>query len=176
MSTMVQTFRRIVTGHDANGRAVIAIDEQVAQSGDAGNFNFWMTGAGNVAGADFPFFPKDGQTLFRIFRIPPADPKVTRADLERMAASFFAEVGYPGAKVDTTRHPFMHRTPTVDYIMLLSGKAALLVDKGEPVELKPFDAVIQRGTNHMWVNTGTEDAVFMGAMVGGMPAGPVADA
>jgi quercetin dioxygenase-like cupin family protein len=93
-----------------------------------------------------------------------------------MAAGFFAEVGYPGAKVDTTRHPFMHRTPTVDYIMLLSGKAALLVDEGEPVELRPFDAVIQRGTNHMWVNTGTEDAVFMGAMVGGMPAGPVADA
>jgi hypothetical protein len=164
---MAATFRRIVTGHDERGRAIVAIDEQVAESGGAGNFNFWRTGAGDVATDAFPFFAPAGQTLFRIFRIPPDDPKVTRADLERMSAGFFAEIGDPRAKVDTTRHPFMHRTPTVDYIMLLSGKAALLLDEGDPVPLRPFDAVIQRGTNHMWLNTGTEDAIFMAVMVGG---------
>ena len=164
---MALTFRRIVTGKNAKGRSIAAIDEQVAQTGEAGNFNFWMTGAGNVTGADFPFFPRAAQTLFRIFRIPPDNPKVTRADIERMSAGFFAEVGDPSAKVDTTRHPFMHTTPSVDYIMLLSGKAALLLDEGDPIELKPFDSVIQRGTNHMWLNTGSEDAVFMGVMIGG---------
>jgi hypothetical protein len=163
---MASTFRRIVTGHDAKGRAVVSIDEQVAQTGDAGNFNFWRTGVDTVSTDAFPFFAGAGETLFRIFRIPPDDPQVSRADLERMSAGFFAEIGDPGAKVDTSRHPFMHRTPTVDYIILLSGKAALLLDEGEPVALKPFDAVIQRTTNHMWLNTGTEDAVFMAVMVG----------
>ena len=163
---MATTFRRIVTGHDAKGRSVVSIDEQVAETGGAGNFNFWMTGVDTVSVDAFPFFAPPGKTLFRVFRIPPDDPKVTRADLERMAGGFFAEVGDPNAKIDTTRHPFMHRTPTVDYIMLLSGKAALLLDEGDPVPLRPFDAVIQRGTNHMWLNTGSEDAVFMAVMVG----------
>jgi hypothetical protein len=164
---MAETYRRIVTGHDANGRSIVSIDEEVPQSGGAGNFNFWRTGTAVVKTDDFPFFAGPGQSLFRIFRIPPDDPQVTRADLERMSSGFFAEIGDPAAKVDTRRHPFMHRTQTVDYIMLLSGKAALLLDEGEPIALRPFDAIIQRGTNHMWLNTGTEDAVFMAVMVGG---------
>jgi oxalate decarboxylase/phosphoglucose isomerase-like protein (cupin superfamily) len=60
----------------------------------------------------------------------------------------------------------MHCTPTTDYIMLLAGKAALLLDEGEPVELRPFDSVVQRDTNHMWLNTGDEDAVFLAVMIG----------
>jgi uncharacterized cupin superfamily protein len=45
---------------------------------------------------------------------------------------------------DTSRHPGMHKTRTIDYVVLLSGEVTMLLDKGE-VELKPFDVVVQRG-------------------------------
>jgi hypothetical protein len=62
--------------------------------------------------------------------------------------------------------PLMHTTPTTDYIVLLSGEVSLLLDEGEPVPLRPFDAVVQRGTNHTWVVTGCEPAVLMAVMLG----------
>jgi hypothetical protein len=117
--------------------------------------------------AHLPFFPRSGQTTFRVFRIPPDDPSMSAADIAALAEAFFAEVGDPRCRLDTSRHPLMHRTPTVDYVMLLEGEAALLLDEGEPLALKPFDAVVQRGTNHMWLNTGRKDAVFLAVMVGG---------
>jgi quercetin dioxygenase-like cupin family protein len=60
----------------------------------------------------------------------------------------------------------MHVTPTTDYIMLLSGEVSLLLDAGEPIPLQPFDVVVQRNTNHAWINTGSEAAVLMAVMVG----------
>ena len=69
---------------------------------------------------------------------------------------------------DTSRHPGMHKTRTVDYIILLKGEVTMLVDKGE-VHLKPFDVVIQRGTNHAWVNRGGETAVLVAVMVEAEP-------
>lgn len=164
---MPKTFRRLVTGHNAAGRSILAEDDEVAETGGAGNFDFWMTKQGSSVAQGFPFFPRAGQSVFRVFRIPPDDPAMSADELAGMAEGFFAEVGDPWCRLDTTRHPFMHRTPTVDYVMLLAGKAALLLDEGEPVALRPFDAVVQRGTNHMWLNTGTEDAVFLAVMLGG---------
>ena len=163
---MGSTFRRIVTGTNAEGRSVVVEDTDVVETGQAGNFDFWMTGTGGSAGAAVPFFPPEGGTIFRVFRIPPQSPAMSAADIAAMADGFFAELGDPACRVDTTRHPLMHRTPTTDYIMLLSGSAALLLDEGEPVPLAPFNAVVQRGTNHMWLNTGREDAVFLAVMVG----------
>jgi hypothetical protein len=163
---MPQTFRRVVTGNNAKGRSVVVEDVATPETGDAGNFNFWTTADGESQ-ASFPFFPRGNDTLFRVFRIAPPPAGVSPAELEKIAAGFFAEVGDPLAKVDTSRHPFMHCTPTTDYIMLLSGQAALLFDEGEQVPLKPFDAVVQRATNHIWLNTGKEDAVFVGVMIGG---------
>jgi quercetin dioxygenase-like cupin family protein len=60
---------------------------------------------------------------------------------------------------DTSRHPGMHKTRTIDYVVLLSGEVTLLLDKGE-VDLKPFDVVVQRGTSHAWVNNGKEPALI----------------
>ena len=62
----------------------------------------------------------------------------------------------------------MHTTRTVDYIVVLSGRVTLLLDKGE-VELKPFDVVVQRGTNHGWVNRGTEPAVMAAILIDAKP-------
>jgi quercetin dioxygenase-like cupin family protein len=58
----------------------------------------------------------------------------------------------------------MHRTHTTDYIVLLSGKVRLVLDKEER-DLEPFDVVVQRGTNHAWVNTGSGEALLMAVLV-----------
>jgi len=165
---MPLAIRRYVTGLDEQGRSVVADCREITESGGAGNFNLWITGFGidplnETAG--FPFFPRQDQTLFRIFRIPPSG-SLDPAALEQIAQGFFAEIGDAACKVDTTRHPLMHATPTIDYVLLLSGEAALLLDEGEPAPLKPLDAVVQRGVNHMWINTGTLDAVFLAVMIG----------
>jgi quercetin dioxygenase-like cupin family protein len=62
----------------------------------------------------------------------------------------------------------MHTTRTIDYVILLSGRVTLLLDKGE-VDLKPFDVVVQRGTNHGWVNRGTEPALFAAVLIDAKP-------
>ena len=55
-------------------------------------------------------------------------------------------MGASHERVDTSRHPSMHKTKTIDYIILLKGDVTLLLDEDE-VRLKPFDVVVQRGTN-----------------------------
>ena len=58
----------------------------------------------------------------------------------------------------------MHKTETIDYIILLKGDVTLLVDKDE-VELKPHDVVVQRGTNHAWINKGSEPALLIAVLI-----------
>ena len=58
----------------------------------------------------------------------------------------------------------MHKTNTIDYIILLKGDVTLLLDE-EEVDLKPFDVVVQRGTNHAWVNNGTDTALFIAVLI-----------
>ena len=99
-------------------------------------------------------------------RLPPPDPAMTQGALDALIKEFFAGVGSPACKVDVSRHPLMHVTPTTDYIMLLSGEASLLLDEGDPIPLKPFDCVVQRATNHAWIVTSAEPAVFVCVMAG----------
>ncbi|MNP16249.1 hypothetical protein D3C76_1086370 [compost metagenome] len=58
----------------------------------------------------------------------------------------------------------MHKSATTDYIILLQGSITLVLDEGE-VDMNPFDVVIQRGTNHSWVNRGAVDALLMAVLV-----------
>jgi len=160
-----RAFRRLTTGHDQYGRSVLLSETFVAETGSVGNFDLWTT-AGDATASPFPFFPAPGNIIFRVFRIPPAAPAARGGEFAALADRFFAEVGDPGCRVDTSRHPLMHRTPTVDCVMLLEGEAALLLDEGEPVPLRPLDVVVQRATNHTWLNTGRADAVFLAVMAG----------
>ena len=73
-------------------------------------------------------------------------------------------MGASHERVDTTRHPAMHKTKTIDYIILLNGDVTLLLDENE-VRLKPFNVVVQRGTNHAWVNNGSEPALLIAVLI-----------
>jgi len=165
--------RRIVTGHNVQGKSVVLFhDEPPHAMGPA--VEIWATDQtpasirGNADASDRPvrLQPPPRGSLFRYFTIAPESQTAhldekTRAD---MALQMFASIGAHDVLVDTTRHPAMHRTRSIDYIILLSGKVTLLLDEGD-VELEPFDVVVQRGTNHAWANHGTEPALLVGILI-----------
>ena len=70
------------------------------------------------------------------------------------ARKHFAEMGAAEASTHAgaqPRHPYMHRTETVDYGIVLDGEITLIVDEGETT-VRSGDIVVQRGTNHGWAN------------------------
>ncbi|MEE8334783.1 MAG: cupin domain-containing protein [Alphaproteobacteria bacterium] len=158
---MVRPIRRVVTGHDANGKAIVIMDGDAANIvtsalRPSGRTNLWRTtsmpasygGDRDEADAEFSIEPLPGGTNFRIAEFPPVSPEeLARYDGE----TAFAEVGAAHRIVKGARHPFMHRTETVDYAIVLEGKIDMLLDD-EDVHLKAGDVVIQRGTNHAWAN------------------------
>ena len=164
---MAREPRRIITGHDADGKSVIVIDGPPTPFGA-----YWLTdstpvdntGAGDDGLKVRMLEPPAGGSIFRFASIPPENPNMSREERERQTAKMFAQMDAAHCRPDTTRHPAMHKTRTVDYIVLLSGEVTLLLDKGE-VDLKPFDVVVQRGTNHAWVNKGPEPALIAAVLI-----------
>ncbi len=101
---------------------------------------------------------------FRWFVVPPADPSISNEQLEEIVAKRFAAMGASHERVDTSRHPAMHKTKTIDYIILLSGHVTLMLDEEER-DLKPFDVVVQQATNHAWINKGDEPALLCAVLI-----------
>ena len=177
--------RRIVTGHDAGGRSTV-ISDGIAENlvtnptdPDRGHINFWRTDcvpAGNcdatdpAAGPPFPLPPPKGGTLFRFFQIAPEknESGLSKEERDARMAQMFEAVGAGHARQSMGRHPSMHRTNTLDYIVLLKGEVTALLDTAE-VTMKPFDVLIQRGTSHGWVNRGDEPALLMAVLIDAEP-------
>jgi mannose-6-phosphate isomerase-like protein (cupin superfamily) len=168
-------MRRIVTGHDEKGKSVITIDGPPARSlGEeaGGLYELWNTDGNEIntldeidrADSEVLLSPPNGGTKFRYFQINPTPEGVPADLIEAATAEAFEKMGAAHHRVDTTRHPAMHKTKTIDYIILLKGDVTLLLDN-EEVDLKPFDVVVQRGTNHAWVNNGNEPALFIAVLI-----------
>ena len=168
-------MRRIVTGHDEEGKSVITIDGPPARSlGEeaGGLYELWNTDGNEIntldeidrADNEVLLSPPNGGTKFRYFQINPTPEGVPADLIEAATAEAFEKMGAAHHRVDTTRHPAMHKTKTIDYIILLKGDVTLLLDN-EEVDLKPFDVVVQRGTNHAWVNNGNEPALFIAVLI-----------
>ncbi len=166
---MKDDFRRIVTTHDNSGKAVVLFDganphkvvrqptglvSRVIWSTDATPAD--MTGAADRGAAKVGISPPPGGSVFRIVDFPP-----TSAEMEKLDPSFMAKfVGHghddhAGSKFRAPRHPFMHRTKSLDYAIVLSGEIDMLLDDSE-VHCTAGDVIIQQGTNHAWVNRGKE--------------------
>ncbi len=170
--------RRIVTTDDAAGRSRVLIDgpsPHIAVSGPGrGLTNLWVTdaalpsnaGTADAADRKVRLEPPEAGTVFRFFQVAPEPKPGTATDEEReaRAAAAFAAMGASHIRVDTTRHPGMHKSKTTDYIILLKGRVRLLLDDEER-DLEPFDTVIQRGTNHAWVNLGDEPALLVAVLM-----------
>jgi mannose-6-phosphate isomerase-like protein (cupin superfamily) len=163
---MATSFRRVVTGHDENGKAVCVSDDTASNILQRPNrpgvtlTNFWQCdttpaefdGASETVDGPFVLHPPKGGSVFRIVEFEPEDPEVIKTLDGKVA---FAEMGASEAIVDNARHPFMHRTNSVDYAVILSGEITMLLDDSD-IQLKAGDVVVQRGTNHAWSNRGDE--------------------
>jgi mannose-6-phosphate isomerase-like protein (cupin superfamily) len=168
-------MRRIVTGHNEDGRSIITIDGPPARSiGEdvGGLFELWNTD-GNIidtkdnldrADQDIILSPPTGGTKFRYFQINPTPKGIPMEIMQEIAADAFEKIGAGHHRVDTSKHPAMHKTETIDYIILLKGDVTLILDEDE-VTLKPHDVVVQRGTNHAWVNNGDEPALLIAVLI-----------
>ncbi len=170
---MVRIGRRVVTGVNAGGRSVVLEDRPAPSSTGAG-LNLTRLWYANGLKALTPaasdalkvkMETPPGESYFLIGEIKPEDPAMTRDDLEKYVAARFEVMGAPHLRRNTERHPRMHRTPTIDYVIVLQGTVRLLFDEGE-VTLKPFDVVVQQATNHAWVNDGPETVVIAAVLVG----------
>ena len=168
-------MRRIITGHNQHGKSIITLDGPPARSiGEdvGGLFEVWNTDGSDIistdeidrADEDILLSPPSGGTKFRYFQINPLPEGVPDAMMQEIAADAFEKIGAAHYRVDTKKHPAMHKTETIDYIILLQGDVTLILDE-EEIDLKPFDVVVQRGTNHAWVNNGDEPALLIAVLI-----------
>lgn len=162
---MSTPFRRIVTGHDDQGRAIIAEagpPPKILKVGDRGSvfYEVWNTaaspapiraGAEEPVGDDVVLKPPPNGTRLRVVEFPPNDRSDVTPEQARAAFASFGGADALDKHGAGNRHPMMHRTQTIDYGIVLEGEIVLLMDEGEEV-CRAGDIVIQRGTNHAWVN------------------------
>lgn len=159
-------IRRIVTTNDASGKAVVLVDGPApnVKIREATGFTstlLWVTDttppdvSGNADAADREIGvpPPPGGSIFRIVEFPPEKKNVGEVDREE----WLKEMGLkPGPEtVEVVRHPNMHRTESIDYAVIMTGEIDLLLNDSD-VHLKAGDVVVQRATNHAWVNYGDE--------------------
>jgi mannose-6-phosphate isomerase-like protein (cupin superfamily) len=162
------SVRRVVTGHDAQGRAIIQQDGAVPRVQRIGGpngplfYEVWNTrdtpapidrASGEPPEDGIQLAPPKRGTRIRVLDIPPEDASI-KAVTPEQAQAHFAEVGAATAsshKASDSRHAYMHRTETVDYGIVLEGEVTLIMDEGETV-VSAGDIIVQRGTNHGWAN------------------------
>jgi mannose-6-phosphate isomerase-like protein (cupin superfamily) len=169
--------RRVVTGHDRNGKAMFASDQEVDPVTPAllpGTEFHRLWGADQAPAfpddggptAQPSYFPPLGGYRFGLVTTPPALGSAP-ADLDLQAALAEMEEKLPGVLAYLEPdNPGMHTTDTIDFEVVLSGELVLELDDGVEKVLRPGDTVVQNGTRHRWSNRGTEPAVMAVFMVG----------
>jgi len=175
---MLRPVRRIVTGRDGDGRSIVISDEISPHTKADRLTDLWRTytaPAGNEddtdqAAAAVELKPPPNGTVFRYFQIKPESEYQEQNVEQRQkeAVQLFEAMGAGAERDAGAKHQNMHKTDSVDYIILLSGEVTMLLDNGE-VSMKPLDVVIQRGTNHAWVNYGLEPAVLAAILIDATP-------
>jgi len=167
-------LRRIITGHNGEGKSIVAYDGPPIEFGEL--FEMWVTDRSpadnkhqdDAAKRKVRLEPPSNGSIFRFFKVFPEDPSRPTEEVEEETAKRFAAMDASHCRPDTSRNPGMHKTKTVDYIILLEGKITLLLDEDE-VDLRPFDVVIQRGTNHAWINKDSKPALLVSVMIDAEP-------
>jgi mannose-6-phosphate isomerase-like protein (cupin superfamily) len=150
---MTLAVRRVITGHDANGKAIVSIDDISPNRPprDANNTvnettvvwstqGFPVSNDGDEDGGrrDVGITTDDG-TVFRVVSFGPGNPDMN------------------------------HRTDSIDYAVVISGEIDMELDDGVSVHLKAGDTLVQRGTIHNWKNRGTEPCLIAFILISAKP-------
>ena len=172
----MSTIRRVVTGHRADGKSIIASDGEVTDIQVPG-----LPGAtlATLWGADetltYPddggeprhhdWFPPVGGFRFVSFVLAPdstppveADPEAATAEVERLFPGLLATM--------EPDDPGMHRSETVDTLYIVSGRCVLELDDGSKTELGAGDVIVQSGTMHRWHNPWDEPCHVIAFLAG----------
>ena len=158
---MARAVRRLVTGHLSDGRSTVLLDGPApnVKQRKAGNAStlLWVTdeapaatASGDRAAREIGVPPPRRGTIFRVAEFPPGVGGEVR-DNETMLHDF--GIGADVKRGHPPRHPTIHRTRSVDYVVVLEGEIDLLLDDRD-VHLGAGDVVVQQGTNHAWINRG----------------------
>jgi quercetin dioxygenase-like cupin family protein len=160
---MAKAIRRVVTGHDRVGKAIVLSDGPAPnlrqRSSGIASTLAWVTdetpadiaGTADRADREIAVAPPPSGSILRIVDFPPvaAGPAVDHANVAREMGLDEKHGGAP------PRHAFTHRTRSIDYAIVLDGEIDMLLDDSE-VHLAAGDIVVQQGTNHAWVNNGSK--------------------
>lgn len=183
-------IHRVVTGHDAHGKAIIAssgplptVVEIAAIPGTVFH-EVWATHATPAPidnGADpstgpLSLPPPQNGTRMRFVDIPPDTQDFLAHGAAKMKDAF-SQIGDVGASTVQVHspHPLMHRTESIDYGVVIEGEMTLVLDDSE-VLLKPGSVVVQRGTNHAWANRSGKPCRMLFILIDGSHAPDIAAA
>ncbi len=151
-------IRRVITGHDQDGKAVVWLDDLAANHRSPNPFItttlLWATDSSPAA------YRGDEDMGARQLGLQPPPNGTRFVHLEIK----------PGMTIDPTAEaPGMHQTDTIDYGIVVAGEVTLYLDDGCKTVLKPGEICVQRGTNHTWVNEGAETVRLINILMDAAP-------
>jgi mannose-6-phosphate isomerase-like protein (cupin superfamily) len=176
---MAKRVRRVVTGHDKSGKAIVTLDgvpkRVVTPPGGITDSLLWVTDATPArfiddkdgGDRDVGIPPPVAGSIFRIVEFAP-EKDAPPDDGSSLQARIGGHASAHGAK---PRHPGMHRTRSIDYAIVMEGEIDMLLDDSE-VHLKAGDVLVQQGTNHAWVNRGDKPCVVAFILIDAEREGP----
>jgi len=175
---MTWRVRRVLTVHDSEGASTFIADglapnvKEMASMPGLALTDLWETagapadndGHADAAARPVHLEPPRNGTILRIVEFPPDSQWRGQAN----GAEAFKSIGAGHAQDRHSADPMMHRTSTVDYIIVLKGEIHAIMEKGETL-LKAGDILVQRGTNHSWSVRGSEPCVVAAVLVDAKP-------
>ena len=138
---MLEFPRRVVTGHDESGKSIVISDGPSPQHHEM---------KGPAIGADFFEMWGDSNPVPMLTSVPDREPN-ERAFTIMPATGHLIRILHVYPPKDGGKRTVMHRTKTIDYVVVIEGEIVLILEDSEVV-LKQGDLVVQRGTNHAWEN------------------------
>ena len=172
-----KSTRRVVTGHSADGRSCIVSDANCSVSVSLHHPDFVVTDAWRLDA-----LPADNGTyvdpcqkmelesestgnVVRIVQFPPDRDYLPGLDIKTTLAKLGETGSASLAQGEDAPHPAMHKSNSLDYVIIVSGEIYAVMEDGETL-LRPGDILIQRGTNHAWSNR-SEAVCVMAAILNG---------
>jgi hypothetical protein len=144
---MPKSTRRVVTGHDARGKSVVLSDDPPPQHHPM---------RGQAIGADFHEMWSNAATIPELTSIEAREPNERAFTIMPVAGHLLRILDVYPLKGGGKR-TVMHRTRTLDYVVVIEGELVLILDDSEVI-LKAGDVVVQRGTDHAWENRSATNA------------------
>jgi mannose-6-phosphate isomerase-like protein (cupin superfamily) len=138
---MTQSTRRVVTGHDANGKSLVVSDGPPPQ-------HHPMHGA--AVGADFFEMWNSASPVPLLTALEAHEPNERAFTIMPVSGHLLRIIDLYPPRMGGKR-TVMHRTKTLDYVVVIEGEAVLILDDSEVI-LRKGDVVVQRGTSHAWEN------------------------